>query len=42
MEDVILYACKNCLSGTGYKSYSNDLSQAEKTNMLKISISKNF
>ena len=30
-----MYACKNCLSGTGYKSYSNDLSQAEKTKHVK-------
>jgi len=35
MEDVTLYACKNCLNETGYKSYSNDLSQAEKTKHVK-------
>tara|TARA_B110000008_G_scaffold165333_1_gene165583 strand:+ start:589 stop:1518 length:930 start_codon:yes stop_codon:yes gene_type:complete len=30
MEDVTLYACKNCLNETGYKGYSKDLSAYEK------------
>ena len=30
MEDVTLYACKNCLNETGYKGYSKDLKADEK------------
>jgi hypothetical protein len=30
MEDVTLYACKNCLNETGYKGYSKDLKAEEK------------
>ncbi len=30
MEDVILYACKNCLNETGYKGYAKDLMPKEK------------
>ena len=30
MEDVTLYACKNCLNETGYKGYTKDLKAEEK------------
>ncbi len=35
MEDVLLYACKNCLNETGYKGYSKDLSAQEKNEKVK-------
>ena len=35
MEDVLLYACKNCLNETGYKGYSKDLTAEEKNEKVK-------
>jgi len=35
MEDVLLYACKNCLNEIGYKGYSKDLTAEEKNEKVK-------
>ena len=42
MEDVTLYACKNCLNETGYKGYSKDPKAEEKDKHVLDLISKNF
>lgn len=35
MEDVLLFACKNCLNETGYKGYNKDMSASDKNKMVE-------
>ena len=35
VEDVMLFACRNCLDGTGYRGYRKDKSKNEKDNAVE-------